>query len=552
MDAMDFRATGDRAALKQAQSLLSTMAAWPVWVHPWFPAHGYHSYYPVGLMTKHIVMAEQFLGPDLSASDRATLGRSLLALAVQPAYEEYVHEDRLQFNQSNWIGNTVGGALLAALASNDPDAAGFALGLFIKERDHIATAYLPDGSYGEGITYHRFDFETTELVAAASKRLLGISLDKAFLNGERYMRYAAFSPTELLDYGDSHVNLQPSNVFAYVAALNRSAATTDFYFRYRDEGTTQILPRVLWESQIKPVAAPDPGPPSILFADRGIVILRDSWQPDSTVIAMRAGRNFNHNHRDQGSVFYAAHGILWLGEAGYADYYKDPNYNTFNTQAIGHNTLLVDGNPESQVLPGNDVLGRAPQFTHTSFTGQTEIAQADLTLVYPTLTRYTRTLIHITDSLTVVLDDIASAVPRTFTDVWHPEQETTFNAETNSLALSHGSDQLELRTFADTPITSAVVRSPFPLTSYERSEHGPIRAPQQLEVSTARPANQALLVTVLQPHPANAATWKPEGAGYVLTAGGWTVHIARTTQHRLAITARSASGASLDLTPAAR
>ena len=557
MDAMLFRATGDRAALDQARMLLTIMASWPAWVHPWFPAHGYHSYYPVGLMTKYIVMAEEFLGPDLPAGDRALLDHSLIALSVRPVYQEYVEEDRLQFNTSNWIGNTVGGALLAALASSDPETAGYALGLFTKERDHVVTAYTPDGSYGEGITYHRFDLETTELAAAAAKRLLGVSVDQPLLNGERYMRYAAFSPTGLLDYGDSHVDLKPANVFAYIAALNLSAATTDFYFQNRDEGTAQILPRVLWESQIKRISPPASEPTSALFAKRGVAILRDNWQPGSTVIAMRAGKNFNHNHADQGSLFYASHGLTWIGEAGYADYYKDPFYLTFNIQAIGHNTLLVDSNPESQILAGNDILGAAPRFTHTLFSDQASIVQTDLTSVYQSLTHYVRTLIHFVNGPTIVLDDVASATPRTFTAIWHPEQEiAAFTPEDNRLLLSHESDQLEFRAFADTAITFTLQPSPFPLAAYERSEHGPIHASTQLEVSTIKPSTEALLVTVLDPHSGEAhapeATWKLEGSTRILTAGNWTLHLVCMPHHPLSITASSTSGVTLDLTPSER
>ncbi|MBB5057921.1 hypothetical protein HDF16_002627 [Granulicella aggregans] len=547
MDAMLFRATGDQAALDQARMLLTTMAAWPTWTHPWFSQHGYHSYYPVGLMTRNIVMAEQFLGADLPAGDRSLLDRGLISLSVKPTYEEYVAEDRLQFNHSNWIGNTVGGALLAALASDDPEAAGYALGLFAKERDHVHAAYTGDGSYGEGITYHRFDLETTALAAAAAKRLLGTSIDGALLNPERYMRYAAFNPTDLLDFGDSHVDLKPANVFAYIAALNQSAATTDFYFRYRDEGTTQILPRVLWESQIKPVAPPNPGVPSALFPERGVAVLRDSWKPNSVVLAMRAGRNFNHNHADQGSVSYAAQGILWLGEAGYADYYKDPNYDTFNTQAIGHNTLLVDGNPESQVLPGNEVFGTSPRFTQTLFGDRASMVEADLTSVYPMLASYRRTLIHLADGPTVVIDDVVSTMPHTFTTVWHPEQEVTeFVPEENRLLLSHAGNKLELRSLADTAVKSTMRHSPFPLSAYERSEHGPISAPMQLEVTTRDASNGTLLVSVLSPQ-AGEVTWKAEGRRHVLIADGWTLDITRAPGNRLAISARSADGAIVDL-----
>jgi hypothetical protein len=183
--------------------MLREVASWQQWIHPWFPAHGYHSYYPLGIMTKNIVMAEQFLGNALPADLKRTLDAALLQQSIMPIYEEYLVEDRLQFDVSNWIGHTVGGALLAALQSDNPDIAGYALALYAKERRHIESAYTADGSYGEGISYHRFDFETTALVAAAAKEQLGVSFDIQLARPQRYFRYATYGKNSLEDFGDS-------------------------------------------------------------------------------------------------------------------------------------------------------------------------------------------------------------------------------------------------------------------------------------------------------------------------------------------------------------
>ena len=503
LDAIEFRATGDSASRDEACRLLEGIARWRMWVHPWFPAHGYHSYYPVGIMTKYVVMAELFLGSDLSAEDRKNLDRSLMEHSVKPAYEEYVLEDRLQFNTSNWIGNTAGGALLAALQSDEPDAAGYALGLYSKDRDHIEAAYTTDGSYGEGVTYQRFDLEMTTLVAEVAKRQLGRSVDRFLVPPERYMRYASYGKDGLLDYGDTHADITPSNVFAYMAAQNKSSTLHDFYFRYRDEGTAELLSRVLWESVIKPVKsvqAPEPG--SALFGQRGIVVLRDSVDPAATVIAMRAGKNFNHNHADEGSVFFAHGGKLWLGEAGYADYYKDPSYATFNIQAVGHNTLLVNGNPASQVLPGNAVFGVAPKFTHTLLGRQASLVQADLSAAYGgSVQRYTRSLFFQAGGPLVVIDDVSAASPQVFTQVWHPKQQVTLcPAPRNGFRLTDGAMDVDVRAFANGSLTTTQGLSPLPLVAYEKAEHGLIQRPVQFEISDTSPRANETIVTLIEPH----------------------------------------------------
>ncbi|SFR98608.1 Heparinase II/III-like protein [Granulicella pectinivorans] len=545
LDAIVYRSTGDIASLNEARTLLAGIAQWPLWVHPWFPAHGYHSYYPVGIMTRSLVMAQQFLGNDLAETDRTALERSLMHLAIKPIYEEYVLEDRLQWGTSNWIGNTDGGALLAALASHDPDAAGYALGLYIKQRDHIRAAYTSDGSYGEGVSYQRFDLETTALAAAAVKRLLGQSLDADLMPAERYMRYATFGPDQVLDYGDSHVDLKPANVFAYLASLNQSASLTGFYFKYRGTGNGDLLSRVLWESNIHPVnAPPSDDPPSRLFDRRGIVVLRQNWSPDSTVIAMRAGQNFNHNHADQGSIFFAREGKLWLGEAGYADYYKDPAFLTFNAQAVGHNTLLLDGNPESQILPGNAVFGASPSITHALIGPSASLVQADLTTAYAAkLTRYTRTLFFQANGPLIVIDQIESPTPHTYTQVWHPKQKVATEDLPNTFRLTGGSHDLTVRAFATTPLATSQRESPMPLASYEKAEHESIERPTRFEISTLTPQTSSSIVTILQPDRRESianATWVQTGNTATLTAADTAVEL---NQAESSITAWWAHGA---------
>lgn len=531
LDAIDFRNTGDIAARDESRKLLAEIAHWPLWVHPWFPAHGYHSYYPVGMMTKFVVMAEQFLGDDLSETDRKQIDRSLLNLSIRPIYEEYVLEDRLQFNTSNWIGNTAGGALLAALASDDPDTAGYALGLFIKERDHVREAYTSDGSYGESTSYQKFDLEMTTLAAAASKRQLGQSFDANLMPAERYLRYAAYGNEDLLDYGDSHVAIRPSNVLAYLASLNQSDRLTEFYFKYLKEDAAELLSRVLWEGSIHRVAVPPANDAaSALFEQRGIAILRDDWSDHSSVIAMRAGKNFNHNHADEGSVFFARNGKLWLGEAGYADYYKDPAYPTFNVQAVGHNTLLIDGDPESQILPGNAVFGTSPSMVHHLMNGKISLVEADLTSAYAAkLGRYTRTLFYQKNGPLIVIDRIAADAPHTYTQVWHPKQRIDkVDAHAHRFRLTDDVHHLSVQTFADAGLTITQRESPLPLTSYEQAEREAITRPARFEITTNKAERTMDLVTVVQPESDTSraeATWKREDGAEVLVVGDTSVEL---------------------------
>ena len=67
-------------------------------------------------------------------------------------------------------------------------------------------------------------------------------------------------------------------------------------------------------------------------------MFRTGWDADAGLVLFRAGPTFNHNHSDQGSFQFRALGETLVTEAGWSDYYKDPYYDTFFTQAAGHNT----------------------------------------------------------------------------------------------------------------------------------------------------------------------------------------------------------------------
>src|SRR5207302_3333525 len=122
-------------------------------------------------------------------------------------------------------------------------------------------------------------------------------------------------------------------------------------------------------------------PPSRVFPLRGSAVLRSGWGEEDAVISLRAGPWFNHEHHDQGTFQVAAFGEKLIGEAGYSDYYKDPRYLDYFTQAPGHNTIVVDHNPFSQ----EDYDGRYwkalqlhPSITRQLFSERFDYLTADL------------------------------------------------------------------------------------------------------------------------------------------------------------------------------
>src|SRR5688572_20429476 len=158
------------------------VANWKHWQPPWFKAHGQHTYYPAGLLAADVALGYDLLYHDLTETERAQIRKALIEKSIIPTYKEYVVDNRVMTNTSNWIAHTVGGALIAAasiagdlqLAESNAKFEIYLHGLLLKFEDHMAASYLGDGSYGEGISYHEFDMETLGPALNALRRVFGI------------------------------------------------------------------------------------------------------------------------------------------------------------------------------------------------------------------------------------------------------------------------------------------------------------------------------------------------------------------------------------------
>jgi hypothetical protein len=529
LEALQYRHLGDDESLANARKLLLSMSAWPTWVHPWFPAHGYRTYYPVGIVAAHLAIATDLIRSKLSSQELEVINRGLLEKSTVPAFEEYVLNDRVIFHTSNWIGHAVGGALLSALEQDNPETAGYALGLYTKLRDHLEATYTDDGSYGEGTSYMKFDMQTSSLAAAAIKRQLGQNVDAPLVRSWKHLLYASYGNGEALDHGDTHASIRPFGVYAYAAAQNTDATLSRTYLSNKDVGAGSLFSRLLWEGLIRNPDNPPKLPRSAVFPIRGNAVLRSGWSADATVINMRAAANFNHNHADEGSLSVAHRGELLIDEAGYSDYYKDPYYRPYVIQALAHNTLLVDDDPESQIIPDNHFLGNHPKIVESYLGEEFDAVRADLTPAYAgRLERYTRTLLYRKDGALIVIDRVKSRKPHRFTVVWHPASGTEAR-ELNPARILRNGSALDLQVFGSVPIQVSSEAAPLLLNQFQKSENSLVSRPVILRYAAKEPSSEGFFVSVLMPRTAADApasfTWSPKDGGYALSAGGMSVRI---------------------------
>jgi hypothetical protein len=423
--------TDDAAARDAARAALADVSRWSAWAPPWFKAHGQHTYYPAGQLTGEVALGYDLLYGDLSAEERQAARAALAERGIHETFREYVADNRLMANTSNWIGHTIGGAILAASAIQDdgdtPELATWLGGVLMKFEDHLAASYLDDGSYGEGISYQEFDLVSTTAALNALDRVYGIDYwSRSHVLQSLTFPLHTFADTlhDSFDMGDSH---PPSGYTSAGIVARANDPVLRWYFDHFQH-------RSMWDFLFFPEPGPSERPSgsgSRYFPRKGNVVFRTGWGPDETILQFRAGPNHNHNHADQGSFLLRALGENIAVEAGPAHYYNDPYYADYFSQAAGHNTILVDGDPGSQEVGDTaqyQAFNAHPHIVDAITSDFHDAFGAEIASVYKDrLARFTRRIVFMKPRYFVISDDVAaSAAPVRLDWQWHVKDRSRF------------------------------------------------------------------------------------------------------------------------------
>lgn len=508
-NALEAYLTGNADARAAAKGALLDVARWPHWAPPWFRAHGQHTYYPAGQLSADVALGYDLLYDDLSEPERALIRKALIEKSIIPTFKEYVADNRVMANTSNWIAHTVGGALIAAsaiaddltLSEREGDFEIYVGGLMRKLEDHMAASYLADGSYGEGISYHEFDAETLGPALVALQRAFGVDYWKQthVLESLTYPLYTLVQPFSATpDMGDTH---PPAGHGIPAIVYESKDPVMRWYYGQFDRPA--IAKFIFYDDSVAP-AAPTL-PTSRIFETKGDAVFRSGWSSDATVLLFRAGPNFNHHHADQGSFLLSAFGEVLIGEAGWSDYYKDPYYATFFTQAVGHNTILVGDDPESQTIPDTlqfKALNRYPRITDSLTSEFYDGVGSELSSVYrDRLASYSRRIVYLKPDYFVVFDNVKTNAKTEQLDLLlHVPNRDKLKLDGLSAIYTAEKASLAVRSFPSTATKASVKEGhiPYPVFSTRTPAETPAQ-PAYLDFQTVTPVSEAQFVTAIVP-----------------------------------------------------
>jgi hypothetical protein len=419
--------THDVASGVQAKKALLKLCSFSKWNNNWMLERKFWTYYPVGYALKPVAYGYDMLYDLLSAEERTFVREAIMDKGLKLFQRDMVEMNRMPSNMTNHIAVMVAGYGLAAeaICGDDPDnpyLEPYLSGIITKAKTFIDRTYYEDGSYGEPKSgYMNMATEAIVELLSTLERNFGVnySITTNVEDFYKYLLQSMDSSGRMQDYGDGGgpnggiVRLGSQLQSQWFVKRTGNPFLYNYVKPFWESGKGGYLGYLWYRDDIKPISRTTL-PESKVFSAQGMV-MRSGWDNASTVISTRVGSNSNHYHYDQGSFQVMTNGDALLTDPGVGPggYYANLDYLIYNIQAIGHNVLLVDHDPESQTPAHYDngiaALHTWPRMVH-SFAGKVaDASEADLTSVYKNkLKSYKRTLLYTKTGPLFLFDQVKS------------------------------------------------------------------------------------------------------------------------------------------------
>ncbi len=414
----------------------------------------------------------------LTPDERKTLAYNLAENGIKVVLDDWLLGEKrihaLDTMGHNWWPTAVFGAGVGAMAIMDeePRAAGWARRVrgasdeWLNYAGSVLENKPPNfdsaGAFYESITYSNLACETYLPFVLYWNIAFKEQIPESPITsqiGEWFINtlYPNNGRPIAVDFGDSslHANGSESVVLLWDIGFRKPN-----YLWYLNQFNPEVAKGHLSHSPRELLFAPTPEelaaipskpdlPTAKLYGDIGWTIMRDSWDEDSTMLAMKSGWTWNHSYADTGTFSLFHEGKYLIGENGHSSY-GTKEYDGYFRQSTAHNVMTFNGkaeNPEDTYF-GSKFPGT---MSHMIDAGDLRYVLADAT--GPTSNNFIRNyrnFLWVGDAI-LIIDDLKSFEPGQFEFLLHPNAAATAKRKNLDLTIS-------------VEDTSVVVRPLFPET----------------------------------------------------------------------------------------
>lgn len=445
--------------------------------------------------------------------------------------------------ESNWSAVIASGTYVGAKALGDHGA--------MDQARESMRAFLgmifEDGSYKEPLNYFFYplrQMSTALLIMdiGEARELVSTSALRKTLQWIPYYYYMIEGNDGLLEpvtvaFGDADRRSSSAIVFHLLAGLSGNGLGTWLLNSFHgdswvERGTWVTLAQVLhYEGTLpEPLSPEEAGLPTTRAFEDGLATIRESWEPNARVIAMRFGdsRKFVHDRGNRNAITLAAHGEYIL-VAPHRASYRSYLANHWDLRSGSYNTVTIDNN--SQYSPSASVWESAPETWEHGLTMGNPVSHlaaiedhddlawfaAEAREAYPENPRTAqRMVVFVKDpGYYLVADRIVCSESRAFQLRWYLNNMDGRARISDLLPLGTGwrferpKAHLDIQVFADVPLASrlgvGIAHSGY---SYQPGgpNEGKWGSSLKLELENAEPRKAVTYLSVLHPKSKDAGT----------------------------------------------
>ncbi|MDD1660255.1 MAG: heparinase II/III-family protein, partial [Methanomicrobiales archaeon] len=365
-NAFVYAVSGDKVYGLRAREYLLRACTWPHWQSADRLAGGQLLSYGSGAFHGAIGETYDWISPLLSDEERATVQQAMVEKSLEPARTQYGTSAERPDYCTNRIALAYGGVGVIALALRDdlPENPGVEpyAGLV---HDVMTRRYFDcfdrDGGWSESIGYLSFGLSEDAggsggiYYAEALRRATGEDLfrHQNFSHAPQFLLY--FLPPdrkgESSAFGDEAFSAAFHSAPAAALASRTGSPSAQWYYLNAPLERPDPVGEILFADVSLPAALPNDLPSSMLFRDQGWVAMRTGWKLSDTLAGFICGpRRPGHGRPERNSFMLDALGERLVITAGLSSLgYDDPDYMDYNYAAVGQNTILLNGDPRSQI-----------------------------------------------------------------------------------------------------------------------------------------------------------------------------------------------------------
>ncbi|MDE5839766.1 MAG: heparinase II/III-family protein, partial [Muribaculaceae bacterium] len=370
--ALAYQMTGEKRYGDKLRTMLLDIAKTPDWQDSemMMRSPAWRSELQMAHKSFQVAVAYDAVYDMLAPKERKEIAQGLWRLAGEPLLGDWLlDETRIHSLNSmghNWWTSCVGmGGLLALAISNEvPEAAVAArkavealpewFGFAGDELQKKPKTFDCGGGMYESINYASFGITEALLLRMAwlnshpGEKLPEIEQLKLLPAFFSHVAYPRDGMLYSINFGDSHKNVTGESSMALAYAMGVEDPVTLWYITQIEpnqhrEGFPLNYPMgfLYLPDTSKAPSTPDL-PTSHLWKDFGWATMRDSWDKDATMLAVKSGMTWNHSHADANSLILFHKGVDIIKDAGNCSYGK-PEYRNYFFQSDAHNVVKFNG-----------------------------------------------------------------------------------------------------------------------------------------------------------------------------------------------------------------